>query len=197
MIAPKQSLKKQNDFLKKEFNKVNLLEVENFRLKNLLKLQDVDYVQKLTARIIVDRYRNDNSIYIDIGENKGLKINDLVFNENGLLGRVSQVGEYSSKILTIYSSDSVLPGISVDTKQSVFARGDGNKLVLKHLENKFKLKHDELIISTDAAGFFKEGIIIGKIVKTLNDVYIQPIAKKSDSIFVNVLIFDFKKINLD
>ena len=191
------TLKKENDFLKKEFNKVNLLEVENFRLKNLLKLQDVDYVQKLTARIIVDRYRNDNSIYIDIGENKGLKINDLVFNENGLLGRVSQVGEYSSKILTIYSSDSVLPGISVDTKQSVFARGDGNKLVLKHLENKFKLKHDELIISTDAAGFFKEGIIIGKIVKTLNDVYIQPIAKKSDSIFVNVLIFDFKKINLD
>ena len=45
--------------------------------------------------------------------------------------------------------------------------------------------------------FFKEGIIIGKIVKTLNDVYIQPTAKKSDSIFVNVLIFDFKKINLD
>ena len=192
------SLKKENDFLKKEFNKVNLLEVENFRLKNLLKLQDVDYVQKLSARIIIDGYRNDNnSLYIDIGENKGLKINDLVFNENGLLGRVSQVGKYSSKILTIYSSDSVLPGISVDTKQSVFARGDGDKLVLKHLENKFKLKHGELIISTDAAGFFKEGIIIGKIVKTLNDVYIQPVAKKSDSIFVNVLIFDFKKINLD
>ena len=193
-----ESLKKQNDFLKKEFNKVNLLEVENFRLKNLLKLQDVDYVQKLSARIIVDGYRNDNnSIYIDVGENKGLKINDLVFNENGLLGRVSQVGKYSSKILTIYSSDSVLPGISVDTKQPVFAKGDGDKLVLKHFENKFKLKHDELIISTDAAGFFKEGIIIGKIVKTLNDVYIQPIAKKSDSIFVNVLIFDFKKIFID
>jgi len=196
--ALNKSLKKENDFLKKEFNKVNLLEVENFRLKNLLKLQDVDYVQKLSARIIIDGYRNDNnSLYIDIGENKGLKINDLVFNENGLLGRVSQVGKYSSKILTIYSSDSVLPGISVDTKESVFARGDGDKLVLKHLENKFKLKHGELIISTDAAGFFKEGIIIGKIVKTLNDVYIQPIAKKSDSIFVNVLIFDFKKINLD
>ena len=31
------TLKKENKFLKKEFNKVNLLEVENFRLKNLLK----------------------------------------------------------------------------------------------------------------------------------------------------------------
>ena len=192
------SLEDENKFLKKEFNKVNLLEVENFRLKNLLKLQEVDYVEKLSARIIVDGYRNDNdSIYIDIGKNKGLKINDLVFNENGLLGRVSQVGTYSSKVLTIYSSDSVLPGISVNTKLSVFARGDGDRLVLKHLENKFKLEHNEFIISTDAAGFFKEGIIIGKIVKTLNNVYIQPTAKKSDSNFVNVLIFDFKKINLD
>ena len=192
------SLENENKFLKKEFNKVNLLEVENFRLKNLLKLQEVDYVEKLSARIIIDKYRNDdNSIYIDIGEKEGLKINDLVFNENGLLGRVSQVGTYSSKVLTIYSSDSVLPGISVKTKYSIFARGDGDRLVLKHLENKFKLEHNELVISTDAAGFFKEGIIIGKIVKTLNDVYIQPTAKKSDSIFVNVLIFDFKKLNLD
>ena len=192
------SLENENKFLKKEFNKVNLLEVENFRLKNLLNLQDVDYVKKLSARIIIDGYRNDNnSIYIDIGKKEGLKINDLVFNENGLLGRVSQVGTYSSKVLTIYSSDSVLPGISVNTKLSVFARGDGDRLVLKHLENKFKLEHNEFIISTDAAGFFKEGIIIGKIVKTLNNVYIQPTAKKSDSIFVNVLIFDFKKINLD
>ena len=193
-----ESLENENKFLKKEFDKVNLLEVENFRLKNLLKLQEVDYVEKLSARIIIDGYRNDNdSIYIDIGEKEGLKINDLVFNENGLLGRVSQVGTYSSKVLTIYSSDSVLPGISVKTKYSIFARGDGDRLVLKHLENKFKLEHNELVISTDAAGFFKEGIIIGKIVKTLNDVYIQPTAKKSDSIFVNVLIFDFKKLNLD
>ena len=193
-----QTLENENKFLKKEFNKANLLEVENFRLKNLLKLQEVDYVNKLSARIIIDGYRNDdNSFYIDIGEKEGLKINDLVFNENGLLGRVSQVGTYSSRVLTVYSSDSVLPGITVNSKKSVFARGDGDRLVLKHLENKFELEHNELVISTDAAGFFKEGIIIGKIMKTLNDVYIQPAAKKSDSIFVNVLIFDFKKIKLD
>ncbi len=188
----------ENKFLKKEFNKVNLLQVENFRLKNLLKLQEVDYLEKVSARIIIDGYRNDDDlIYIDVGENKGLKINDLVFNENGLIGRISEVGRYSSKVLTIYSRNSVIPGISVQTKKSIFAKGDGNKLKLKHLEQKFDLKHDELVISTDAAGYFKEGIIIGKIEKTLNDVYVRPMAKKSDSVFVNVLIFDFKKIYLD
>ena len=32
------TLENENKFLKREFNKLNLLEVENFRLKNLLKL---------------------------------------------------------------------------------------------------------------------------------------------------------------
>ena len=173
-----QELMIENKFLKKEYNKLKLLEVENFRLKNLLKLQEVDYVEKVTARILIDGFRNDtNSIYIDIGNDKGLKNNDLVFNENGLIGRVSEVGEHSSKVITIFSTSSVIPGISVKTKKSVFAQGNGDKLVLKHLENKFELEHDELVISTDSAGFFKEGIIIGKIVKSLNDVHIEPMAK--------------------
>ncbi len=191
-------LEKENSFLRNEFNKINLLQIENYRLKSLLKLQDVDYVRKVTARIIIDGYRNEDSlIYIDAGKNDGLKINDLVFNENGLIGRVTEVGDYSSKVLTIFNRNSVIPGISVKTKKSVFIQGDVDKLKFKHLEEKFKLNHGELIISTDAAGYFKEGIIIGKVVKSLNDVYVESTAKKTDSIFVNVLIFDFKKIFLD
>ena len=193
-----EQLEKENSFLRNEFNKINLLQIENYRLKSLLKLQDVDYVRKVTARIIIDGYRNDDSlIYIDAGKNDGLKINDLVFNENGLIGRVTEVGDYSSKVLTIFDRNSVIPGISVKTKNSVFIQGDVDKLKFKHLEKKFILDHGELIISTDAAGYFKEGIIIGKVVKSLNDVYVESTAKKTDSIFVNVLIFDFKKIFLD
>ena len=83
----------------------------------------MDYLEKVSARIIIDGYRNDDDlIYIDVGENKGLKINDLVFNENGLIGRISEVGRYSSKVLTIYSRNSVIPGISVQTKKSIFAK---------------------------------------------------------------------------
>jgi len=191
-------LENENAFLRNEFNKINLLQIENHRLKSLLKLQDVDYVRKVTARIIIDGYRNDDSLmYIDAGKNNGLKINDLVFNENGLLGRITEVGAYSSKVLTIYDRNSVIPGISVKTKNSVFLQGDVDKLRFKHLEKKFKLDHGELIISTDAAGYFKEGIIVGKVVKSLNDVYVESAAKRTDSIFVNVLIFDFKKIFID
>ncbi len=61
------------------------------------------------------------------------------------------------------------------------------------IDQQFDLKHSETVVTTKAAGYFKEGIPIGKIVKTLNNVYVQPFAKISDSIYVNVLIFNFEK----
>ncbi len=65
---------------------------------------------------------------------------------------------------------------------------------MKHIEKPFELEHGELVLTTSAAGYFQKGISVGKIVKTLDDVYVEPFAKVSDSIYVNVLIFDFKNI---
>ena len=50
----------------------------------------------------------------------------------------------------------------------------------------------ESVVSTDAAGYFKGGIRIGRVMKTLNEVFIGTILKKADSIYVNVLIYDFR-----
>ena len=63
---------------------------------------------------------------------------------------------------------------------------------LKHIERMFDLEHGEIVVSTDAAGYFKGGIRIGRVMKTLNEVFVVPFAKKTDSIYVNVLIYDFK-----
>ena len=87
----------------------------------------------------------------------------------------------------------LIPGISIDSKKSFFVQGRKDKLILKHIEKKFDLNHGEYVVSTDAAGYFKEGIKIGRIFKTLNDVFLVPFAKNTDSIYVNVLVYDFKK----
>ncbi len=185
-------LTEENKMLKKQLNRSNFLLLENHRLKNLLEINDVNYVKKLTARILIDSYKdNDSEIYIDHGKRNGLKINDIVFNENGFIGRVSELGQKSAKVLTLLDESSVIPVASTSTKKSFFVRGNINKLTLKHIDNKFSLKHGEIVVSTSAAGYFKEGINIGRVYKTLNDVYVIPSAKKTDSIYVNVLIYNF------
>ncbi len=186
-------LKEENKNLKKKLEKNNFLLLENHRLKNILKINEVDYVKKITARILIDAYKDDGSlIYIDVGENDGLKINDIVFNEAGLIGRIIELGKNSSKVLTIFNENSVIPVVSLDSKKSFFVQGNERELKLQHIDKKFSLKHGEVVVSTDAAGYFKENIKIGRVFKTLNDVFVIPFAKKTDSIYVNVLIYNFE-----
>ncbi len=188
-------LLEENKRLVNELDKKNFLLLENHRLKNLLKIKEVDYVKKITARILIDAYKDAGSlIYIDAGKKDGLKINDAVFNEKGFLGRVIELGRNSSKVLTIFDENSILPVVSVNSKKSFFLQGGNKRLELKHIEKKFDLKHGELILSTDAAGYFKEGIKIGRVFKTLNEVFVVPFAKKTDSIYVNVLIYNYKNV---
>ena len=188
----------ENKKLAEELDKKNFLLLENHRLKNLLKINEVDYVKKITARILIDAYKDSGSlIYIDVGKKDGLKINDVVFNEKGLLGRIIELGQKSSKVLTIFDENSVVPVLSINTKKSFFLQGGNKRLMLKHIEKKFDLKHGEIVVSTDAAGYFKEGIKIGRVVKTLNEVFVVPFAKKTDSIYVNVLIYNYKNVFQD
>ena len=191
-------LLKENKKLAKELDKKNYLLLENHRLKNLLKIEEVDYVRKITSRILIDAYKDAGSlIYIDVGKQDGLKINDVVFNEKGLLGRIIELGQNSSKVITIFDENSVIPVTSIESKKSFFLQGGNNRLELKHIEKKFNLKHGEIIVSTDAAGYFKEGIKIGRVVKNLNEVYVVPFAKKTDSIYVNVLIYNYENVFQD
>ena len=147
------------------------------------------------GRILIDPYKNDDfSFVIDLGKKNGLKINDIVFNEKGMIGRVIELGDFSSKVVTLYDQDSVIPVYSLKTKKSFFVEGFNEKLKIKHIDSAFELEHDEILITTKAAGYFKEGIKVGKIKKTLNEVYVEPFANLSDTIYVYVLIFEFDKI---
>ena len=187
-------LKEENKMLKKEINEKNFYLLENYRLKKLLQIDEKGYSQKITGRVLIDPYKNNEFIFfIDLGKFHGLKLNDIVFNENGMIGRVSELGELSSKIMTIYDLDSTIPVFSIESKKSFFVKGQEEKLSLKHIEDSFDLNHNEIIVTTNAAGYFKEGIRVGRVKKTLNEVYVEPFAKVSDSIYVNVLVYDFER----
>ena len=191
------SLEAENSELIDKVNRNNFLEYENLRLKKLLNINEKNYSTKLIGRILIDPYKNnDFSFVIDLGKKDGLKINDIVFNEYGMIGRVLELGDFSSKVISLYDQDSVIPVFSMETKQSFFVKGSDNKLLIKHFDGPFNLKHNEVLITTKAAGYFKEGIKVGKVKKTLNEVYVEPFAKLSDTIYVYVLVFEFdKKLN--
>ena len=162
------SLEEENSELIDKVNRNNFLEYENFRLKKLLNINEKNYSKKLIGRILIDPYKNDDfSFVIDLGKKDGLKINDIVFNEYGMIGRVTELGDSHQRLITLFDQDSVIPVFSMETKKSFFVKGSSNNnLLIKHLDSPFSLKHNEVLITTKAAGYFKEGIKVGKVKKT-------------------------------
>ena len=188
-------LREQNNEYKELIKKIKFFELENYRLQNLLDINYEEYAEKVIARILIDPYSRPNSgFYIDIGKNEGIKYNDIVFNEYGLLGRIEEVGKSSSKVMTILNQNSVIPVISGTTKKSFFVQGNISNLKIKHLEDLSSLEDSEEVFTTEAAGYFKQGIRVGSVAKLSEKTIILPDAKKSDSIYVSVLVFDFKNL---
>ena len=76
----------ENKNLREKLRLSDFYEIENFRLKKLLNVDNKDYARKITSRILINPYRsNDLTFFIDVGKIDGLKINDIIkrrkFNE--------------------------------------------------------------------------------------------------------------------
>ena len=115
----------ENQKFQKLLSKNSSLEIENFRLKKILNIKDSSYSKRLIARVLIDPYaRPNSSIFIDLGKEDGLKINDIVFNDKGMIGRIEELGRTSAKVLTVFNQNSVIPVISLESKKSFFVQGN-------------------------------------------------------------------------
>ena len=170
------------------------LEIENTQLRSLLNLKAPPTSENISARIIFDSSSAISpNIFIDVGRNQNIKINNPVFNKNGLLGRVVSTKDTISEVLLIKSRQSTLPVYSLESKKNFFAQGQTDHLSILHLDELNELIENELVLTTSSSGYFKEGIRVGRIKKDKSKTIIVPFSDKSDSIYVKILIYNFEK----
>ena len=177
-----------------QLNELYHLEIENHELKNLLNLKSPPSSYKVSGRIINDpiNFASQN-IFIDIGLDHNVKISNPVLNQNGLIGRIIKVNKSSSEVLLLTDPKSNLPVFSLKSNLKFFVNGNLDGFGIKHLEGNNNLINGEMILSTNSSGYFQEGIRVGKVVKVDNKTYIKPLAKKDDSKYIKVLVYDFEK----
>lgn len=177
-----------------QLNELYHLEIENHELKNLLNLKSPPSSYKVSGRIINDpiNFASQN-IFIDIGLDHNVKISNPVLNQNGLIGRIIKVNKSSSEVLLLTDPKSNLPVFSLKSNLKFFVNGNLDGFGIKHLEGNNNLINGEMILSTNSSGYFQEGIRVGKVVKVDNKTYIKPLARKEDSKYIKVLVYDFEK----
>ena len=203
-------VKKENQILKSNVEKMEATETENIELKQEIErlkgelnidhvLTDYDY---LNATVIS---RNSfywyNMLTIDKGSHNGIKEGMVVINSTGLIGKITNVSNFSSDVKLITTNDNNNK-ISVtitngDTKLTGIINGYDYKkglLTVEGISNTATVNNGDFVYTSGLGGVFPSGILIGKVEGITTDVYdlskiinVKPSAKFDDINFVTVL----------
>lgn len=105
-----------------------------------------------------------NTILLDRGRVDGVKPSMAVVNENGLIGKVISVSDYTSRVLFILD-----PGNTVSVKilrNNVMGvlkgNGDGT-CSLQYISNGTDVKIGDIVVTSEVSELYPSGIIVGKV----------------------------------
>ena len=193
LIKQNNLLTKENLNLKIELDKNKIQTEEIDTLKSMLDLKNIYTNYELINSTVISKNKDNffNSIIIDKGKDYGIEKNYAVVSNNGLIGKVEEVYEKTSKVNLITSNIKISVKIINNDKiyYGMINKVNNNKLILEGLDNFNEIKED-LDVFTTGYGIFPEGIYIGKIKKD-NNLYVE-IGSLNNIKYVLVLV---NKIN--
>ncbi|MEG0314114.1 MAG: rod shape-determining protein MreC [Erysipelotrichaceae bacterium] len=201
----------ENDQMKKEMSQQPQFEAAyNESQRALKELEELNkLVSSMTSYSCVQSnviYRDVNMwnsfITIDKGTKDNIKKDMAVINSKGLIGRISEVGETTSKVKLLTSEDKsnkVSVRIEVNknqTAEAILENYDSNTSnYLVHLfDNNIDLEAGKTVITSGNGGVFPSGILVGTVssVEDLNNqigktVFVKPAVDYNDFDYVAVI----------
>ncbi len=180
-------IQKENDILKAEIAEYRAKEVlvedtarENERLRDALNFRSRSYIPGLIAAEIIGRSSNNwfEMVEINRGSADHVSADSAVINSEGLVGRVFEVSQFSSKVLLITDPTSAISVIDSETGDMGIASGNSiGPVKIKYMSATAALKIGDKIITSGMSDIFPKGILVG---------YVQSVNKKDYDIFQKV-----------
>ena len=102
-------------------------------------------------------------LWINVGANDGVKINDNVLTLEGLVGRVVKVLPQQAQVLSIQDPQSVLEVWVEGKKVRGIVSGKTKLLSLDKLSQEILPQAGDVLVTTGLDPFFRAGIPVGKI----------------------------------
>jgi|GEM_PF-82921 len=210
-IAELKRLKKDYDALSQKLEEYTKLErdyadlrQENERLKEQLGFADRLVYQKISARIIAKDPENlYASIVINKGSEAGIRKNMPVVafqnGQEGLVGRVVEVGRGSSIVVPLYDSSSHIAGRLANSRLEGLVSGRGTvdeTLVMRYVNKRAKdeSQFGDLVVTSGYESIYPPEIAIGRIkrFRTLDyetsiEIDIEPVLTFSSLEYVFVI----------
>lgn len=173
-----QKLRQQNTMLMRWQFAASELENENARLRDLLKFAPVGKESYTSARVAIDSSGPYvKAVIINAGKENNVDNDLAVVNESGLVGRVVETSEHTSRVLLLTDINSRIPVMTESSRERAIASGDNSdNLLLKYTPQDSKIKVGERILTTSDGGVMPPGLPVGVVteVKPDNSVVVKP-----------------------
>ncbi len=166
------------------------MEAENASLRSLMNVVASKKSHYITARIVSDMGGPFvRSALLSGGGEDGIKKDQAVINERGLVGRVVDVGSGSSRVLLLSDINSRVPVIGEESREKTILVGNnGEQPTLSYVAANSSLKVGERIITSGDGGVFPKGIAVGVVTNIDNNIVrVQPFVDPSSVEYVSVV----------
>jgi len=189
--AQNAELRRENEIARIRLAEAAAVKAENARLKGLLGLRDGESKPVATARLVGSTATSGRRhAYLGAGSASGVRPGMPVLSERGVIGRVLETGRYSSRVLLLTDSESVLPVRRATDNVIAFAEGRGDGLLRIRLVNLGvnPLKVGDMMVTSGAGGYYRPGVAVAIIAKITPDGGIaRLVAEPAATNFVSVL----------
>lgn len=166
-------LRQENAELREQLVDYYDVKAENDRLNSYYGLKKQNPSYEIVPASVIMRDANDDfySFTLDAGSTLGVKVNDPVITENGLVGWVYRVDAVSCKVKTILSPDTKAAALDKKSSDSAVVSGsaglcDDNLTRLDKLAENHRVKQGDIIVTSGTGGVYPPNLIIGKVRET-------------------------------
>ncbi len=182
-------LLQENEKLRSWYHTALTLEAENKSLRDLMNVQVEAQHTYITARVLTDGQSNfAKSIIVTAGSEEGVRKGQAVVSGDGLVGRVVEAGEKTSRILLLNDINSRIPVILDNSRQhAVFAGQNSKKGVLVHLPPESEIDNGARLTTSGVGGVFPPGIPVGVVALNGEQVLVKPNADLSRLTYVRII----------
>ncbi len=185
-------LKDENDKLRQWQAVALALDAENATLKANLRWVPDPAPSYVTARVVADAggvYAR--AVLLSVGPNHGITKGQIALDERGLVGRVTELGSRSARVLLMTDINSRIPVILENSRARAILIGtNGGRPRLQHWPEGVMPAEGERVVSSAEAGAFPAGLPVGVVHYSANNVPEVDPAARLDRLEV-VRIFNY------
>jgi rod shape-determining protein MreC len=186
-------LREENVHLIEWQNAVVLLEKENKELRSLLKFKTEPRFSYISARVIADTGgAYVRGLVITAGKSDGVREGMAAMTGEGLIGRVIEVGAWSSRVWLISDLNSRIPVTVAETGDRAILAGDNTmQPKLLFLARDASVSEGAHVITSGHGGIFPPNLPVGVLKEAAHGTYaVVPTADLGRVTYVRLIDFD-------